>query len=54
MKICTTCKESLPISMFGKKAKSGDGLSHICKPCKAEANRKYRAENKYGGVMANV
>ena len=32
-KLCCTCKQSLPVSLFGALSQSPDGLSPRCKPC---------------------
>lgn len=50
-KICAKCKVTYPLSKFGKNAKSKDGLSPKCKPCKSLANRLFRLNNGIGGVM---
>lgn len=46
MKTCTKCKISKELTQFNKRAKAADGLTHYCKPCLAEGNRKWQAENK--------
>jgi 5-methylcytosine-specific restriction endonuclease McrA len=45
-KKCSTCKEQLAAEMFGKNARSADGLKTSCKPCRRAKAVKYRAENK--------
>ena len=42
LKVCVRCKESKPLSAFGKRAKSGDGLQFWCKPCKSEVSKEWR------------
>ena len=46
MKACATCKESLPLSSFTRRAASADGLHSSCKPCKNVGQRKYRQDPK--------
>ena len=38
-KTCARCNEAVPVSEFGKHAKSKDGLQSYCKPCNREASR---------------
>lgn len=46
MKTCTKCKIRKDYSLFNKRAKAADGLTHYCKSCLAEGNRKWQTENK--------
>lgn len=41
-KLCRRCGESKPFSEFHKSATSHDGAQSLCKPCKADAQRRYR------------
>lgn len=42
---CTTCKETLPITAFGKRSSSSDGLQRQCRSCGSEAQKAYRARH---------
>lgn len=37
-KVCSKCKQELPISHFNGSRKSPDGLQYYCKECVKEAN----------------
>lgn len=45
-KICSTCKNSLPLLEFQKHILSKDGLQSQCKNCRNKANRKRYYEKK--------
>lgn len=45
-KICTKCKELIPLDSFRKKTSTKDGIDCICKKCNAEIQRKWYANNK--------
>ena len=45
-KTCYRCKQPQPLKLFGKKSKSKDGLTSICKPCKKIEDKEYREANK--------
>lgn len=40
-KLCTMCKELLPVDIFHKYAKAKSGLASWCKPCSAEYRKGY-------------
>lgn len=40
-RICTKCKEELPLSEFHKDKSQPHGYHYTCKKCRSEANRKY-------------
>jgi 5-methylcytosine-specific restriction endonuclease McrA len=44
-KICSCCKESLPLSDFHKDSKSPDGSSYWCKDCSSLRRKKNREDN---------
>lgn len=44
-KICTKCKLELDVNLFGKRAKSNDGLQFQCKKCKSKSNKIYNEKN---------
>lgn len=46
MKTCTSCERPQPLSEFGKRSASPDGLAYKCKTCVSEYNRRYRDENQ--------
>ena len=46
MKICTKCKESLPLSEFRKQSSTKDGLKYYCKRCDNQSAKKYYEKNK--------
>lgn len=46
MKYCYKCKTNVPKSKFGKRSRSKDELSDICKPCKSKVNKEYAQKNK--------
>ena len=46
LKICSTCKRELPLSMFRKRASSSDGLMYQCKDCKDKIDNFYRKSEK--------
>ena len=54
MKICTKCKETYPLTMFGNRAASKDGLNTQCvmctraytKACKKNNPEKHNASNR--------
>lgn len=39
LKTCSKCGQTLPISAFGKEARTKDGLRHNCKSCRNNANK---------------
>lgn len=39
MKVCSRCKETKPVSEFGKSSKAKDGLQWHCRTCKSELHR---------------
>lgn len=45
-KICSKCKEELPIDMFVLHSTSKDGYNNICKRCQSQYNKEYREKNK--------
>ena len=42
LKVCRTCRATLPPTAFGRDARHRDGLHRLCKACEAE----YRAEHR--------
>ncbi len=46
MKVCSKCKVSLLVEMFGRSSQAKDGLNPHCKLCKAVAHKKYYEKNK--------
>lgn len=46
MKTCTKCNTEKPITEFGKRTKSKDGLHFRCKSCRYEEGVLYRSRNK--------
>jgi Recombination endonuclease VII len=44
-KRCCTCKESVPISLFGKDRSRADGYQARCKPCTRSIKKKYNPES---------
>lgn len=49
-KICTKCKNNLPLSSFCKSKYSADGYFYICKECRKVDKKKYY-DNGYNEVM---
>ena len=41
-KVCKACGRELPVSQFGKHARTKDGYQPICKECKSEKAKKSR------------
>ena len=59
MKVCTKCKEALPLSEFRKQSSTKDGLKYCCKECDNKAAKSYYkhstgegADNHLGGYLA--
>lgn len=46
MKTCSKCRESKDLARFSKNKAQPDGLANQCKPCFAEGNKAWRANNK--------
>jgi hypothetical protein len=44
---CFKCKETLPISDFGKNKSTGNGLQRSCKKCKSNLDKKYRNDPRF-------
>jgi len=42
-KVCSKCKQELPLSSFGRR---GDGLLGHCKSCEANRTKEYRTKRK--------
>ena len=47
-KVCSACKQELPLTDFYKNAALKDGYSHYCKACVKEKNRK---KNEVHGLV---
>ncbi len=45
MKTCSTCKRTLPVTDFIRRARSPDGLQSVCRACNAARARRYYTEN---------
>lgn len=45
MKVCGSCKNELPLQMFGKHSRNPDGLQYCCKLCKSKADKISRSKN---------
>lgn len=45
MKVCSTCRRSLPIVAFNRRTASPDRLQAVCRECNAARSRRYYAEN---------
>lgn len=39
LKVCSTCRNPLPIGHFNKNRKQSDGLQNNCRSCQADKNR---------------
>ena len=49
-KTCPVCERGLPLSDFGQRGRTKDGLTSACKKCETERQKKYRkppAKQKY-------
>ncbi len=46
MKHCSSCKQTLDYSLFGKNTRSKDGYAFYCVACKAISNAKHRLKHK--------
>ena len=46
MKVCTKCKEALPLSEFRKQSSTKDGLKYYCKKCDNASAKSYYKKNK--------
>lgn len=47
MKICSRCKQSLPLSAFGKCSSKKDGLMSYCRACMLDYNRERMKNPEY-------
>jgi protein-arginine kinase activator protein McsA len=45
-KVCSKCKENLPISMFTKKVRGGDAVKSACKTCNRATTSKWEKANR--------
>lgn len=45
MKVCSTCRRSLPLSSFNVRTASPDRRQAVCRECNAARSRRYYAEN---------
>jgi hypothetical protein len=41
-KLCTTCRQTKPVSEFSKNGRRSDGLKHQCKPCAIAYDKRWR------------
>ena len=46
MKVCSKCKRELPLSAFGKRTDSKDGLHYMCRECHNQHQRNYSVKNR--------
>ena len=46
VKLCRTCGEVKPVSMFGKQSSHSDGLQSLCKSCKSVKDKAYHEANR--------
>lgn len=53
-KVCTKCGEEKPVSEFGKKKASKDGLHYYCKPCNNTYVKKWAKENPQRKAQADL
>ena len=53
-KVCSKCGRELPLSAFGKHAKTKDGLQAMCHECKSEAHKLRRYINKPSEALADL
>ena len=54
-KLCRSCNQSLPLSLFGKDAKFKDGLRSVCKDCNnAKATTYYLANKDTIAIKASL
>lgn len=44
-KVCTKCKETKLLIEFGKRSDTLDGLAYICKVCRAQQEKNWKAQN---------
>lgn len=52
MKICSKCKTERDLTDFGPNKATKDGLNSQCKPCRKEAQRVYRENNREAQLEA--
>lgn len=43
IKTCSSCKQTLPLSSFGKDVSRPDGLKSYCKTCRSKKGKKYNS-----------
>jgi hypothetical protein len=46
VKVCSTCKQSLPLEAFHRKAKAADGRNCYCKPCAVDRANAWQLAHK--------
>jgi len=54
MKICSKCKEELPISSFTKHSKNKDGLQGSCRECNNKSSKEWNANNKDSLILKRL
>jgi hypothetical protein len=53
MKVCYSCKLSLPHTGFARAKKRADGLQAACRACLAKENKKYYEKNRTAVLARN-
>jgi hypothetical protein len=54
MKICSKCKEELPLSSFTKHSKNKDGLQGSCRECNKKSSKEWNANNKDSLILKRL
>jgi len=52
--ICFVCKETKPISDFGKNTSVKNGLQRACRSCKSKSDKKYRNDPRFRDRILNA
>lgn len=54
MKVCSKCKEELPLSSFTKHSKNKDGLQGSCRVCNKKSSKEWNANNKDSLILKRL
>ena len=54
MKVCSKCKEELPLSSFTKHSKNKDGLQGSCRECNKKSSKEWNANNKDSLILKRL
>jgi hypothetical protein len=54
VKVCSKCKEELPLSSFTKHSKNKDGLQGSCRECNKKSSKEWNANNKDSLILKRL